>query len=234
VAVTANPPALAFALLQLATVGLFVVAVRRGNTAAAINAIGGIAIALVSVAAVPDVVARSDWLAWALPIWVATAVFLHELGMLGWYESTWWWDHLTHTVSAALVAALVYATVPVALPELIAVEPSPGVTVTVTLAFTFAIGVFWELLELVARDVGDRFDVDPVLVIYGWRDTAFDLAFDVVGAVLVVGVDLRVFRPLVARAPAVATMVALGSAAVVVSGSVSVAIYVGFVRSNGV
>jgi len=32
-----------------------------------------------------------------------------------------------------------------------------------------------------------------MLIVYGWRDTVDDLGFDLVGALLVVGADLRVF-----------------------------------------
>lgn len=108
------------------------------------------------------------------------------------YESTWWWDHLTHTVSGVLVAALIYAGLVVTRPT-----TGSGSVAAATVLFTFAVGVSWELLELVAREVGERYDIEPVLVHYGWRDTAFDLGFDLVGALLVVLLDLRIFVPVV-------------------------------------
>jgi hypothetical protein len=57
------------------------------------------------------------------------------------------------------------------------------------------LGLLWELLELVLRELGDRHGIEPVLIHYGWRDTALDIVFDVVGVVLVLAVDLRLFVP---------------------------------------
>ncbi|WP_435118430.1 hypothetical protein [Halolamina sp. C58] len=158
---------------------------RRGNTAAVVNTLGAACLTLVPPA-----------LAWALgtgaagfrtlTFWVAVAGFLHALGMLGRYESVGWWDHLTHTLSAALVAALLYAALLVV---------APGNAVVGTLLGTFALGVLWEIGELIARDVAERYDIEPVLVHYGRRDTALDLVFDVVGAGLVLTLDLRSFLP---------------------------------------
>ena len=216
--------------LQSAIFVLFVVAVRERNTAAAVNALGALLLSVlpsvVAVASQP-LLARSVTVGHALPAWLAVAGVLHSLGMLGQYESTWWWDHLTHVVSAALVAAFVYAALVVTHPG--PVQPtSPGtVLATVTALFTFTVGIFWELVELVARDVGERFDVEPVLVYYGRRDTALDLVFDVVGALLIVGVDLRLFVPLVEQYPEATRAMLVGSGWLVLGGSVLLALVVG-------
>ena len=45
-----------------------------------------------------------------LTLWITVAVFLHAIGMLGLYDEVWWWDHLTHLLSATLVAGVGYAT----------------------------------------------------------------------------------------------------------------------------
>jgi hypothetical protein len=199
-------------VLQLAILGTLGEAVRRWNVAAIVNALFALAVAVLPAVAavlVPSVVIDPT-----VPLWIALAGFLHSLGMLGLYESVWWWDHLTHTVSAALVAALLYAAL------VVAFTPSTGVLAIATLVFTFAVGVFWELIELVAREVGDRLDVEPVLVHYGWRDTAFDLLFDVVGALLIVGFEVGVFVPLIDRFPRAAATLVVGGGGVVVVGSV--------------
>ena len=162
---------------------------RRGNTPAVVNTAAAAALALVPPTAgwafgggpAADGVV-------ALTFAVAVAGFLHALGMLGRYESIWWWDHLTHTLSAALLTALLYAGLTVVTPELAAVGAILG---------TIVLGVLWEVGELLAREVAERYDIDPVLVHYGWQDTALDLAFDTVGAILVVALDLRLFVPLV-------------------------------------
>jgi len=162
-------------------------------------------------------------------LWLAAAGFLHSLGMLGLYErdTTWWWDHLTHTVSAALFAALLYAGLLVGVAGAPEVALSTEAVAGLTILFTLAMGVFWELVELVAREVGERFDVEPVLVHYGRRDTALDLLFDVVGAVLVVGLDLRLFVPLVEQFPDVTRLLVLWGGGIVVVGSVLMALGVG-------
>jgi len=222
--------ALAALLLQGAIFVLFIVAVRQRNAAALVNAFASFVLALLPV--VVEVVlqaslARSVSFGWILPVWIGAAGFLHSLGMLGLYESTWWWDHLTHTVSAALVAALLYAALIVDPLDIVGVGGSPERLVTVTVAFTFAIGVFWELAELVAREVGERFDIGPVLVHYGWRDTTLDLVFDVVGALLVIGVDLRTFVPIMEQFPGATGAALYASGWIVFGGSVLMALLAG-------
>lgn len=220
-------------LLQSAIFVLFVVATRRRNVAAAINALGAFVLALLPVAIeimFQVILTQSVSFGLILPVWLAAAGFLHSLGMLGLYETTWWWDHLTHTVSAALVAALLYASLIVTLPDIAGGGQSSGTVLAVTVVFTFAIGVFWELIELVAREVGDRFDIEPVLIHYGWHDTVVDLGFDVVGALLVIGADLRIFVPIMEQFPGVTGAALFGSSWIVFVGSVLMALFVGLGR----
>ena len=225
--------ALGVFLLQSGIFALFIVSVRRRDVAAGINAAVSLIVALLP--AVVEIglqatLSRSISFGPALPAWLAAAGFLHSLGMLGPYDSTWWWDHITHTVSAALVAALLYAGVIVTLPDVTAIGDSSGLVVTVTLVFTFAVGVFWELIELVAREVGARLDIEPVLIHYGWRDTALDLGFDVVGALIVVGVDLQIFVPIMEQFPDATEAVLFGSGWVLVVGSLLMALVIGLGR----
>jgi hypothetical protein len=171
--------------------GLFValyVGYRRDNTAAVVNTVAAVCLTLVPPVAgwVFGEGPAGDGVV-PLTFAVAVAGFLHALGMLGRYESVWWWDHLTHTLSAALLTALLYAGLLVLAPVL---------AVAGALLGTLVLGVLWEVGELIAREVADRLDIEPVLVHYGWRDTAFDLVFDLVGAVLIVALDVRAFLPL--------------------------------------
>ncbi|QKY20018.1 hypothetical protein B4589_006360 [Halolamina sp. CBA1230] len=175
------------AVVGAALVGALAVGYRRGNTPAVVNTAAVLCLTLLPPAA--------GWLfgdgpaTAGLPsLTFATAVagFLHALGMLGRYESVGWWDHLTHTISAALLAALLYAGLLVLAPSIAAAGALLG---------TLALGVLWEVGELIAREVAERYDIEPVLVHYGRRDTALDLVFDAVGAGLVVVLDLRLFHP---------------------------------------
>jgi hypothetical protein len=190
--------------LQLGLVALLVVAVRRANHAATINAAVVLVLALVPYGVhlvVQDPGTANAVLDPLLLAWIAFAGFIHTIGMLGTYDSTWWFDHLAHTVSAALVAALVYAALLVSSPRVGWFDPSIVPVEGLTVVATLAIGVVWELLELVARELGERYGIEPVLVHYGRRDTALDLLFDVVGAVVVVTLDLRPFVPVLGSFP---------------------------------
>lgn len=219
--------ALAAFFLQSATFALVIIAVRRQDIAAVVNSIVVFALALLPAAAeivLPVVTTRGIQFDPVLPAWLAAAGFLHSLGMLGLYESTWWWDHLTHTVSAGLVTALIYAGVIVTLPEMAGRAVSPMAVVAATVVFTFALGVFWELLELVTRNVGDRFDIEPLLIHYGWRDTVADLGFNVVGIFLIIGTDLRIFVPLMDQFPDATTAVLIVGGWILVGSSVIMAL----------
>lgn len=182
-----NALLVAAAVVGTTLVGALAVGVRRENAAAVVNTAAMLCLALVPPAA--------GWLFGdgpataglpGLTLAVAVAGFLHALGMLGRYESVWWWDHLTHTLSAALLTALLYA-------GLLVVDPS--IAVAGALLGTLTLGVLWEVGELFAREVAERYEIEPVLVHYGRRDTALDLVFDLVGAGLVVALDLRLFLP---------------------------------------
>jgi hypothetical protein len=181
------PLSVAAVVLLLAILLTLAVGVRRRDAAAAVNALAALAIAVLPfvLAAVGDLVVAPT-----LALWPAAAGLLHAVGMLGPYDSVPWWDTVTHFVTASLVAAVCYAGA--------LVGGVPWATVA-TILFTFAVGLWWELLELVARELGEAFDVEPVLVHYGRRDTLVDLLVDVFGAVAVVVVDVRAFVPVVER-----------------------------------
>jgi len=211
-------------------VATLAVAVRRGNVSAAVNALVSLGAALLPTAAA---LWLPVWQGVTLPTgapltaWLAAAGFLHSLGMLGLYESLWWWDHLTHLVSGALVAALCYAGLVALGQSPDAVDLSGPTIVGLTITLTMLAGVFWELVELVARDVGERLDVEPVLVHYGWRDTAYDLGFDLAGALLVVAVDLRAFVPIAAESTSATRTVLLAAGGALLVGSAAMAALVG-------
>ncbi len=183
-----DPLPVAVAAIQGAILLVLAEGVRRGNVAAAVNALAAFAVAVL-----PFVLGATTALAVApgLTLWLAVAGLLHAIGMLGLYDSVPRWDTVTHFVSASVVAALCYASVLVA-------EPSGwGTAAATTILLTFALGLWWELVELVARELGEEFDVEPVLVHYGPRDTLLDLIVDVLGAVAIVAVDVRAFVPVV-------------------------------------
>lgn len=120
-----------------------------------------------------------------LALWIATAVLLHTLGMAGPYEVIWWWDHLTHTLSAALLASVGYALAR-ALDEHSASLSLPADFLFLyVILFTMAAGVAWEVIEFAGRMLARSSGQQPLLIQYGLQDTVLDLLFDGVGAVVV-------------------------------------------------
>lgn len=110
-------------------------------------------------------------------------MLLHAIGMLGPYDRTWWWDHVTHTLSASIVGGVAYVVARTRTTSDSSVRNRhPAFVVGVTLV----LGLFWELIEYLIHRFADRIGVEPVLVSYGRHDTALDLVFDLVGAGLVV------------------------------------------------
>ncbi len=217
-----NSVAIVSLVVLLAAIAVVLaLAVHRGNTAAVVNAVVSLAVAGVAVAAAAGFeFGQGEFVAPELAFWTAVAGLLHSIGMLGPYDSVWWWDHLTHALSAALLTALVYAGLLVTIGDAV----STAVVAVAAVGYTVLAGVCWELGELVARAVGDRYDVEPVLVHYGWHDTAYDLVFDVVGAFVIVALDVRVFVDLAATAPDMTRQLLVWSSLTVVVGSVLMAL----------
>ena len=120
-----------------------------------------------------------------LVLWITLAILLHTVGMAGPYDTVWWWDKLTHTLSAALVAGVGYAVTR-------AIDdyweelylPSDFMFVYIILV-TMAAGVLWEVVEFVARLGAQTLGQRAVLVQYGLADSILDLLFDALGATIV-------------------------------------------------
>jgi hypothetical protein len=60
-----------------------------------------------------------------------------------------------------------------------------------------ALGVTWEILEFLARELARLFGVQAVLVQYGLSDTLVDLLFNTAGAVLVALFGTEMFSSVV-------------------------------------
>lgn len=154
----------------------------------------------------------------ALSAWIAVAGFLHMLGMLRWYDTVSWWDHITHTVSAALLAALVYASLQT---SALGSQVTDGYAALFTVLFTLGAGVCWEFVELAARELGEHIDIPPVLEHYGFRDTVLDMAFNGIGAIVVVAFDVRIFMSVIAEIPRVAETTVIASTVLMFVGALT-------------
>lgn len=116
---------------------------------------------------------------------VALSIFLHTIGMVGLYDHAWWWDHLTHLLSAAVVTSIAYATVAAVDIHRDDIYLPPTFLAVLLLTTTLAFGVLWETLEFGARALGALIGAEPILVVYGVKDVALDLVFDALGAIIV-------------------------------------------------
>ncbi|WP_254536116.1 hypothetical protein [Halomarina litorea] len=183
-------------LLQVAIAAMLVAGLLTLNVGVVVNATAALAVTFL-----PAVLARDDSLRLdpKLTLWVTLAVFLHTLGMFGGYEHVWWWDHVTHTLSATVVAAVGYATARALDEYSDAIRFTGGFLFAFTLLFTIALGVLWEVVEFSMRELGHLFDLEPVLVQYGLEDTVVDLVFDIVGAILVATFGTRELSDLANR-----------------------------------
>lgn len=225
----------AVVLCQAAIVLAVVEGVRRRNVPAVVNGLVALGAALLP-ATVQTLLRAGPGIDFhigpELPLWIAAAGLIHAVGMLGLYDTVWWWDHLAHAVSAALVTALTYAAVLVATRDG-PYGPLPPVGVAgITIGFLLLLAVAWELLEELARHLADRHDIGPLLVVYGPYDWAFDLVFNLVGAGLVLLLDLRVFVSVFEPFPRETAQALLGVGAVVGVGSVLLALYLGVARDD--
>ena len=170
--------------IRYAIVAVFIGGVRQRNPGAIVNA--GIALAGT---ALPDRfehrygVSFRPW----QRLYTESAMLTHACGMLGPYDDVWWWDHLTHAHSATLLGGLVHV---IARGQ--GRDPRPRVLGSVAL-----LGVLWELLEYTVHGLSRQMGLEPLLVHYGPEDTLIDLAFNLLGALLVVAFGDRLLGNLV-------------------------------------
>ncbi|SIR22879.1 hypothetical protein SAMN05421858_1910 [Haladaptatus litoreus] len=168
-------------VMELSLVGIFFVGLDRGNLGIMVNA--GIAFAITLI---PAVLERDYQIPMdaGLTLWITTAVFLHAVGTLGPYQNVWWWDHLTHLLSASIVAAVGYATVRALDAHYDDVYLPPRFMFVFILMFVVAFGVIWEVIEFGVSGLAVVFGGKTVLTQYGLEDTMLDLMFDTVGGLI--------------------------------------------------
>jgi hypothetical protein len=169
--------------IRYALLAMFVVGLQRRDPSAAANAVfAAIGTYL------PDFVERAygiELRPWQR-VYVQFAMITHAIGMLGPYDDIWWWDHLTHTHSASILAGAVFA-----ISRRRGRDPRPRVVAAVA-----CLGLLWEIVEYAVHTVGKRLGFEPILVSYGKKDTAFDLVFDLLGALLVLAFGDRLLGEL--------------------------------------
>lgn len=172
----------AIPLVKAGIVAVFGYGVLTWNPSVMVNALFGLGVSYL-----PAVVAR-DYnlrLSPGLVFLVALAIFLHTLGMVGLYTKTAWWDHVTHALSAIVIASISYATVVALDIHRDDLRFPPTFLAVFLLATTLGFGVLWEVLEFAARALGRHVGAKPVLVVYGVGDVTLDLVYNAIGGVIV-------------------------------------------------
>ena len=175
--------------MELSLVGMFFIGLERGEVGIMVNT----AVALV-VAQLPGLLER-DYnisLDTGLTLWITCAVWLHALGTVGlpgseqsFYAGIPWWDHVTHTLSSSVVAAVGYTTVRAIDQHSEDIYLPPRFMFVFILMFVLAFGVFWEVIEFALEELAALTGSTSVLTQYGLDDTMLDLVFDAIGAVIV-------------------------------------------------
>ncbi len=175
--------------MELTLVGLLFVGLYQLDVGIVVNAGAGLLVTQLPPVLERDYDIQMDA---GLTLWITAAAFLHAIGTAGLpgmsrnlYVAIPWWDHVTHTLSASLVAAAGYTTVRALDLHREDIYLPPNYTFVFVLAFVLAFGVLWEVLEffigLAAQFVGG----DPVLTQFGIEDTMVDLVFDALGGIVV-------------------------------------------------
>ncbi len=120
-----------------------------------------------------------------LTVWITAAVCLHALGSAGLYFQVGWWDHLTHVLSATVVAAAGYVTFrAIDLYDNQITLPRRAISVYIVV-FVLACGVLWEVFEFGLDIIAAHTLLTMPLSQTGLTDTIWDLTFNTVGAVVV-------------------------------------------------
>jgi len=168
--------------MQLILVGIVAYGVVFGAPKAITNGSMGLLITFV-----PAVMERKydfpldPWLG----LWITLAVSLHTMGSAALYSQIPWWDHITHAMSASLIAAIGYTFAR-------AVDlHSDEIHIPKEFAFVFILlvvmsfGVIWELFEFGLDIVADTTGISIPLAQHGLDDTVRDMMFNTLGAIVV-------------------------------------------------
>jgi uncharacterized membrane protein YjdF len=111
---------------------------------------------------------------------IVLALFLHVVGgYSGFYDKLPGWDHLTHAMSASLVATLGFVVV-VALDKYVdSIFLPPLFLAFFIVMFAMSVGVVWELMEYAIDQLTGS------MLQYSLNDSMIDLLFDSFGGLMV-------------------------------------------------
>lgn len=171
---------LASRAMQAGMVGMAISSIFTGDY----TYVPAAAVAL-AISVLPSIIRRD--LKLVLPVelnfWIVLALFTHIIGSFsGFYDNLPGWDHLTHAMSASLVAALGFVVVVAIDKYAESIYLPPAFLAVFIVMFTMAIGVIWEIMEYIVDEATGS------LLQYSLADTMVDLLFDTIGGLLVASV----------------------------------------------
>lgn len=120
-----------------------------------------------------------------LGLWITTALLLHTLGSTGLYEQIGWWDHLTHALSASLVAGVGYTVARAIDLHHDEIHIPRQFAFLYIFVIVLAFGVIWELFEFGLDVAAAETGLTMPLAQHGLDDTVRDLLFNSLGALVV-------------------------------------------------
>lgn len=120
-----------------------------------------------------------------LVLWITVAIFLHSVGSLGLYDQFSWYDEITHTVSATIVAGIGYAALRAFERHSGDIDVPSEFRAVFIVVFVLAFGVIWEVFEFGSVYIAQLLGVSSPVTVYGIDDIVTDMMFNTVGAVLV-------------------------------------------------
>lgn len=169
-------------VLQLTLAGLLVYGLATFQFGMAMN--GGVALGMTLL---PALLRREfDYsMDVRLVLWITVAVFLHSVGSLGPYRWFSWYDNVTHTVSATLIAGFGYAFFRTLERHYDGLDVPSEFRAVFILVFVLAAAVVWEIMEFASGGIASLTGAEAPLVVYGIDDIVTDMIFNTVGAVLV-------------------------------------------------
>ncbi|MBB6646173.1 hypothetical protein [Halobellus ruber] len=169
-------------VMQLLLSALVVYGVVAGEPKAIIN--GGVTLLITFV---PALLERNydlpldPWLG----LWITTAVFLHTLGSAGLYTRIFFWDNITHAVSASLIAAAGYTTARAVDLHSDEIHIPRRFVFVYIFVIVLSFGVVWELFEFGLDIAAEVTGLTMPLAQHGLDDTVKDMMFNSLGALLV-------------------------------------------------
>jgi uncharacterized membrane protein YjdF len=172
---------LAARMLQGGLVVLLLFGILRKDLSTTVNATTGLILTFV-----PHMITRKYHIKQdtGLVLWLTLAIFLHTIGTFEFYNYIDNWDHVTHALSASVVAAAGYTLIRAIDIYVDEIYIPPRVLFIFILIFVLAMGVVWEIIEFLSDVLTSALGYDAILAQHGIGDTMLDLVFDLLGAVL--------------------------------------------------